>query len=378
MMRILVNFLPIYKGGGLQNAVNFWRTSTTFNKDDYWICIARKGSEIINLPQDEHHIIKEIKVSRNYLLRFINDNIRIRRIVREHKIDIVFTLAGPGPIRGSFRSINGWHEPAYVYPESDFWNRITPLSRLFLKVRYIYSTLVLKKANAITVQTNTMRKRMVKYRKINESKIYIVPNGITSYSEEDYMSPRLKSIFEKLENRIKLLVLTEPWVHKNLDYLLKVVHHLPEPYVFCVSFDLSTNELAADFIKEVEHSDKSDYFAFLGRVQHREIKRLYQKVDAVFLPTLLESFSANYIEAMYYNIPIFTSEMDFSREVCGHYAYYFDPFDEQTAVDLLMRYFSKRGKEDFDLKLKSLKFSYPGWKERFEMYYNIIRDVAME
>ena len=305
----------------MQNAVNFWRASLNAGTGDFWICLTREDSEISKLPQDDHHIIREIKVSGNYLFRLINDNLSIRRIVRNLNIDVVFTLAGPGPLRGSFRTVNGWHEPAYVYPESDFWNRISLFSRILLKLRYMYSSWALKKADAITVQTLTMKQRMIKYRKIHENKINIVPNGITSYAEEEYMSPGLSTIFEALEDRIKLLVLTEPWVHKNFNYLLKVAKHLPGPYIFCISFDRNTNRLTEDFVKEVERSGLADHFVFLGRVQHREIRMLYQKVDAVFLPTLLESFSANYIEAMYFKKPVFTSDLDFAREVCRDFRY---------------------------------------------------------
>jgi len=376
-MRILVNFLPIYKGGGLQNAVNFWRTSLS-KDDDYWVCLTRQGSEISELPQDDKHVILEVNVSGNYILRLLKDNILIRQMVKRYEIDVVFTLAGPGPLRGNFCSVNGWHEPAYVYPESDFWNRISAFSRVLLWLKYLYSTIVLKRANAVTVQTNTMKKRMIEYRKISEDKLWIVPNGITSYSDVEYISDRLDKVFKKLKGRIKLLVLTEPWVHKNLNFLIKVAQGLNDEFVFCVSIDRTTNKLASEFIDLVKSKGLEDRIVFLGRIEHKEIRSVYQRIDAVFLPTLLESFSANYVEAMYFEKPLFTSNLDFAIEVCGDYAYYFDPFIEDTAIVLLNWFNNVDREEEIRNRILTNRISYPEWDERFNKYYSIIQQAVRD
>jgi len=47
----------------------------------------------------------------------------------------------------------------------------------------------------------------------------------------------------------------------------------------------------------------------------------------MFLPTLLECFSASYVEAMKMKKPIITSDMGFARTVCDDAAIYFDPMD---------------------------------------------------
>ena len=52
---------------------------------------------------------------------------------------------------------------------------------------------------------------------------------------------------------------------------------------------------------------------------------LYAQVDAVVLPTLLESFSATFVEAMALGVPIITSDRDFAHAICGDAAVYVDP-----------------------------------------------------
>jgi len=375
-MRILLNFLPIHSGGGLQNAVNFWLTCQRFENKDFWLGIARKGSEIGKLTQDANHIIQELKVSANYFLRFISDNLKIRKLVKSYRIDVVFTLAGPGPLKGQFIAINGWHEPAFVYPESVYWKRISVITRIRQKLKYMYSGFILKKADAIIVQTKTMKNRMVIHRKLEEGKLFIVPNGITTYHDEGFLEPEKAKILSRIKDRIKLLVLTEPWVHKNFEYLLKLAAILSDRYVFCLSFNQDTNHVAARFVQAVKKQGLMNKFVFLGRVQLKEIKKIYQKVDAVFLPTLLESFSANYVEAMYFNKPIFTSDLDFAREICGSYAYYFDPLDEKYGLEVLTNHFENNKKQEFASRIIAAKMKYPDWKERFDLYYKIIKRVV--
>jgi hypothetical protein len=47
-----------------------------------------------------------------------------------------------------------------------------------------------------------------------------------------------------------------------------------------------------------------------------DVPKWYKATQALLLPTLLESFSGTYIEAMHFERPIFTSNLDFAKEVC--------------------------------------------------------------
>ncbi|MDZ7634139.1 MAG: glycosyltransferase [Bacteroidales bacterium] len=64
-----------------------------------------------------------------------------------------------------------------------------------------------------------------------------------------------------------------------------------------------------------------------GPVSIKECPSLYDECDIMFLPTLLECFSASYAEAMVMKKPILTSDMSFARTVCLNAAVYFNPLD---------------------------------------------------
>ena len=64
-------------------------------------------------------------------------------------------------------------------------------------------------------------------------------------------------------------------------------------------------------------------------------------VDAIILPSLIESYSLIFIEAMFFHKPIFTSDLDFAREVCKNAAFYFNPFNAENIFNVISSAFNK-------------------------------------
>jgi glycosyltransferase involved in cell wall biosynthesis len=73
----------------------------------------------------------------------------------------------------------------------------------------------------------------------------------------------------------------------------------------------------------------------IGRINVENCPQLYRECDALFLPTTLECFSANYPEAMKMAKPIITSNLSFATSVCGNAALYFDPYNENEIVKVI-------------------------------------------
>ncbi|TMA95299.1 MAG: glycosyltransferase family 4 protein, partial [Deltaproteobacteria bacterium] len=65
------------------------------------------------------------------------------------------------------------------------------------------------------------------------------------------------------------------------------------------------------------------------------VERWFDRTDALFLPTLLESFSLTYLEAAARGRPVVTSDRDFARHACGDAGYYADPENPRDIADRL-------------------------------------------
>lgn len=106
---------------------------------------------------------------------------------------------------------------------------------------------------------------------------------------------------------------------------------------------------------------------------------LYHRCHGMLLPTLLESFSITYVEAMQYGLPVLTSDMWFARGVCERAATYFNPFDAADILRAIDRTFAsdatiaaaKRAGAD---RLAGL----PNWRENGHHLLDIVRRCASQ
>ncbi|WP_287421284.1 glycosyltransferase [Candidatus Brachybacter algidus] len=82
----------------------------------------------------------------------------------------------------------------------------------------------------------------------------------------------------------------------------------------------------SEFLNESD-KDIKDNILCIGKIAINQCPALYDKCNAVFLPTLLECFSATYPEAMRMRKPSLTSNLNFAFELCGDAAIYFNPLN---------------------------------------------------
>jgi len=79
-------------------------------------------------------------------------------------------------------------------------------------------------------------------------------------------------------------------------------------------------------------TEQTDKIINLGPISQKSCPSVYKQCDALFAPTLLETFSAAYPEAMRMKKPILTSEYSFAKDVCQDSAFYFDPLNPGDIV----------------------------------------------
>ena len=132
-------------------------------------------------------------------------------------------------------------------------------------------------------------------------------------------------------NDFKLLTISANYPHKNLLIIKQVIPILKKEYPnFKFKFYLT---LSANEFKIRKDDSLNENIFFLGKVNINQCPYLYSQCDSLFLPTLLECFSASYCEAMYMRTPILTSNLTFATGICGDAAVYFNPIDAREIAD---------------------------------------------
>ena len=97
------------------------------------------------------------------------------------------------------------------------------------------------------------------------------------------------------------------------------------------SFEFITTFPQAEY-KKILNEDIRDNVINIGYIEVQKCVQLYKEVDFLFLPTLLETFTATYPEAMKMKVPILTSNLSFAKDICGEAAIYFSPLDANDII----------------------------------------------
>jgi glycosyltransferase involved in cell wall biosynthesis len=135
-----------------------------------------------------------------------------------------------------------------------------------------------------------------------------------------------------------------PYPHKNLMIIPELSFCLKLKGInarFVITIP-EENEYLRLFINEAQRYNVSDTILNVGRLTLPECIEWYDRSDMVFLPTLLETFSATYLESMRMGKPIITTDLDFARDICKDAAAYFKPRSAESAADMIEKVVNDR------------------------------------
>lgn len=131
-----------------------------------------------------------------------------------------------------------------------------------------------------------------------------------------------------------LLSISANYKHKNLEIIPAVIKYLKKHHP-ALNFRFVLTLKREDFSEMDE--DLARHILFLGRVSIYQVPSLYKQSDLMFMPTLLECFTATYPESMRMGIPVLTSNMPFATSVCGDAAAYFDPMSAKSIGESIFK-----------------------------------------
>ena len=137
---------------------------------------------------------------------------------------------------------------------------------------------------------------------------------------------------------------------KKKDFFLFVGNGLPHKNIKIINKIIPLlNNINIKFILTIDENsyntlfpDKPEQVINLGPVSHKSCPSLYDQCDIMFLPTLLEVFSASYPEAMKMQKPILTSNYSFAKDVCRDAAIYFNPLEPKDIAEKIKKIFSNK------------------------------------
>jgi glycosyltransferase involved in cell wall biosynthesis len=373
LMKLLINTATTFKGGGVQVALSFIWECRNFEDYEFHVVL---GETISTLIKDEEYPpnftfyrIGFRPATRLFSLK--SHNRYLKDLERKIDPDVVFTTSGPAYWRPKAPHLIGYNLPHYIYRDSPYFSTISFIQRMKWDIKGAVLKFYFKReADAYVVQTDDVNQRLRKW--LNTSPVHTVSNTFSSH----YQSPKKvkNKLPDKKEGEYRLLSLSAWYPHKNLGIIPDVIDSLKESIRKRIRFILT---LPDDDFRRNFPDEYRDFVINTGPIKPDEGPALYSECDALFLPTLLECFSASYAEAMVMGKPIITSDLGFARTVCRNAALYAEPLNpidysqkisELIDSDELKKSLIKRG----NLNLKQFLSA----SDRAEQYLNICKELA--
>jgi glycosyltransferase involved in cell wall biosynthesis len=376
-MRILINVAGMSATGPSQVAVSFINECLNYSDHQFYVFLSERiKKELLGKIYPSNIIFYDIH--QHPIRSGIVDGIKVRKYLRDLefllKPDVVFSVFGPSYWRPIAPHLQGYAQPHYVYPESPYFKKIGFIVKLKWFLYSIIHMYAFKKCGDYFIcETNDVAERLSKLHGILKKKIYVSSNTYGSAFVESENESSLLLPSRKM-GEFRFLSLCSYMSHKNLDVIndLAEIIDVQDDYKSIV-FVLTISD--NDYIKKFSSLAKK-YILNLGRIPVDKCPQIYRECDAVFLPTLLECFSANYPEAMVMKKPIITSDLSFARDVCGTAALYFNPLNSVDIVEKMSLLINDSSVREELIANGLMRLSvFDGPKKRAQKYLDVCCDI---
>lgn len=326
-MKILVNASTIFAGGALQVTLSFLDELKSIDIGHEYLFILngeiRALIDLNSMPENVRVIFAAHSPAK---LRYRREIVTFLNTAEQNfRADVVFSVFGPSYWRPKAAHIIGVADGWIYNKDSLAYKNLSHFSYLKRHLLNRYKMFYFRRdADAFILETDDACEKFRRELGVSSASkpITKVSNVVSSnfYNyEEKVGSDFISSIPPKQSGEFRFCCISYSHPNKNLEIIRKVVPLLDNHNV---SFLLT---LPDDVFKS-EFSGLSSVYN-LGPIEPKNCPYVYDSSDALFFPSLLETFSVSYLEAMIMNIPIITSNLSFAKDLCGDAAIYFDPLD---------------------------------------------------
>ncbi len=214
--------------------------------------------------------------------------------------------------------------------------------------RRIFNFFLSKFSDYLIAVSKAVAKDVVKFDKVNPSKIKIIYNGIPIGNFNiDIDKNEARKLFNLTKNKIIIGTVGRLVPEKGHVYLIEAVSGLKN-----VSIAIAGDGELKDYLQEKAIENKVELF-LLGNLEQSKIPLFLKAIDIFCFPSLREGFSNALLEALSSELPIAASNIPSIVEALNDSALYFLPKNVESLRECLMRLItSEKIRKDLSLKAK--------------------------
>lgn len=337
-MKVLFNASTLVKGGALQVATAFIRQALNDHAGVDWHFALSKevvrelaGGELAQL--ESCSTVFEISPSRSKSARN-----KLTDLHASLGSDVVFTLFGPAYVEFKGPHIcgvaDGWvtHSNWLAFHAL---GSVRSAARMALTIAY--KAFWFRKASVWIVEANNAKQGLIGRLKIRPESIHVVPNTCSQF----YRNRQVEVRIPKKGEKIRLICLSAYYRGKNLEIIPEVARHMLDldsqlDFEFVITLPTEDCGLKG-IIEKAKSLGVEKHICNIGPIRVSEGVNVYESCHIAFLPSLLETFSANYPEAMAMKKPIVTTDLGFAHDACKDAALYYPPKNAKSAAEQIMK-----------------------------------------
>lgn len=338
-MKIILEAISAKKngGGGFQIAYNFIKASKQ-HKDINWLYFVSEDldTEIGDMFVEERDKTYFVFPTQLQLKTYSKSQRRLDSLIVVLKPDVLFSIIAPSFFRIKCKEVmrcaNAWN---YVQNVNEYaWSTQTVKQRMITRLKAAITCHYMKNTKYFVTQTETAKKSIIKLTKTDAKNVRVVPNVLPAVFNN-------VQVFKHKEDTLTHIVyVSAPYPHKNIDIIPEVARILIDKNISNFQFHVTIPEnslFISQFNKLLSKYSVERNVVNEGFQTQSQLIDLYSKCDIFFFPSLLETFSASLLEAMFFKMPIVAADFDFNREVAGDSALYFKPKNAKSAAEKIGR-----------------------------------------
>jgi glycosyltransferase involved in cell wall biosynthesis len=261
----------------------------------------------------------------NYWFRWFS-SLDIDLLHVPYQTSIYYNL--PYPVVVTMHDVQELHYPEFFTPQERAW-----------RAKYFWQAL--DKSTAVIVSFNHIKQDLIKYFRLEDSKIHICPLPYQSIYLQQPTAQQELQIKNKYDRWHKFLLYpAQSWEHKNHLSLIKALEYIKAQFGVSINLvctgkkNLNFFPILEDYLQQSTVADKVH---FMDVVPESELYWLYRNCEMVVVPTLYEAGSFPLLEAMCLEIPVICSDVTSLPDMIGDSRFIFNPLDIEKMSILILK-----------------------------------------
>lgn len=378
-MNILFNCTTNIVGGGLKNSAFFIKKAIDDKSVNWHFAVCRPVYSLL-LEWELELDSKKFTIFENSPSKNLGSRKVLKDLSKKINIDLVYTMAGPAYVKFNCKHLLGISNPYITHADLEtFRLRGNLLKTLKFYGHVAFQFINTYKASYYVFQTENARKSFHSRSKIKNNRLFVIPNAF-DMGLRTFFDQKENITQSKKEVEIKILTPGAGYIHKGFQFVPKIAFELKNisqkrfKFILTLPFD---SPLWLQIEEEAKNLGVSDFIFNFGPYKYTDLKNLLLESNIVFVPSLLETFSASYLEAMCARRKLVVADKSFSREVCEDYATYINPIDAKNTARTFSKIITDYSltKEEIEKADKILN-NYGDQDQRFEKIVGLIKKLT--